>query len=71
MTDTSEPARPDVVRAGAVTLHDEAREAGVSLATASRAEARMKAFLKLGCAMLSVAQTKRVPSWQPAAPIRR
>ncbi|WP_448262056.1 LacI family DNA-binding transcriptional regulator [Microbacterium aurum] len=37
MTDTSEPARPDVVRAGAVTLHDEAREAGVSLATASRA----------------------------------
>lgn len=32
MTDTSETARP-----GAVTLHDVAREAGVSLATASRA----------------------------------
>ncbi|APZ33259.1 LacI family DNA-binding transcriptional regulator [Microbacterium aurum] len=37
MTDTSEPVRPDAVRAGAVTLHDVAREAGVSLATASRA----------------------------------
>ena len=34
---TSEPVRPDAVRAGAVTLHDVAREAGVSLATASRA----------------------------------
>lgn len=37
MSDTSEPVRPDAVRAGAVTLHDVAREAGVSLATASRA----------------------------------
>ena len=38
---------------------------------ASRAEARMKAFLKLGWAMHSVAQTKRVPSWTPTAPISR
>ena len=37
----------------------------------SSAEARMKAFLKLGWAMHSVAQTKRVPSWTPAAPISR
>ena len=37
MSGTSEPVRPDAVRAGAVTLHDVAREAGVSLATASRA----------------------------------
>ncbi|WP_396654288.1 substrate-binding domain-containing protein [Microbacterium sp.] len=37
VSDTSEPVRPDAVRAGAVTLHDVAREAGVSLATASRA----------------------------------
>ena len=32
---------------------------------ASRAEARMNAFLKLAWAMHSVAQTKRVPSWTP------
>ena len=38
---------------------------------ASRAEARMKACLKLGWAIDSVAQTKRVPSCTPAAPISR
>jgi hypothetical protein len=36
-----------------------------TLATASRALARMNAFLKLGCAIDSVAQTKRVPSCTP------
>ena len=38
---------------------------------ASRAEARMNTFLKLAWAMLSVAQTKRVPSCTPTAPISR
>ena len=38
---------------------------------ASRAEARMKAFLKFAWAMLSFAQTKRVPSCTPTAPISR
>ena len=38
--------------------------------TASRAEARMKLCLKFGCAIDSVAQTKRVPSCTPAAPMR-
>ena len=41
------------------------------LASVPLADARRKAFLKLGCAMLSVAQTKRVPSWTPEAPISR
>ena len=38
---------------------------------ASRAEARKKRFLflKSGCAMLSIAQAKRVPNCTPAAPI--
>jgi enoyl-[acyl-carrier protein] reductase II len=40
-------------------------------ATASRADARMNAFLNAGCATLSLAQTKRVPSCTPAAPISR
>lgn len=37
MTDTPEPSRTEATRPGAVTLHDVAALAGVSLATASRA----------------------------------
>ena len=39
--------------------------------TASRALARMNARLKSGWAIDSVEQTKRVPTWQPAAPTSR
>src|SRR3990172_2072035 len=39
--------------------------------TASRALARRKACLKRGWAIDSAAHTKRVPSWQPDAPISR
>src|SRR3546814_18177770 len=42
-----------------------------TLVTASRAEARMNAFLKLGCAKDSSAQNKRVSSCTPETSISR
>ena len=37
--------------------------------TASRPRARTKASLKRGCTSHSSLMTKRVPNWQPAAPM--